>query len=219
MESSSTPQCHHIKTSGVRCGSPALRHRRYCYFHQRSRPLLVNLGTENEPILLSWPTLEDAYSIQSALRQVGAQLLNGAIDNKKAGLLLYALQIASSNLKRMKTETPQPEQVVVDPPELSEVPSQEPLAEPVRLNSRTTRLTHFPGPPSIKDEHEDDTIRQARELREELASQIHNAESKSSRKAETSKAGDNTDPNNGPPNGTIQACVAGPRERRSKYVN
>jgi hypothetical protein len=36
------------------------------------------------------------------------------IDQKTASLLFYALQIASSNLKRMDLEKPQPEQVLVD---------------------------------------------------------------------------------------------------------
>jgi len=42
------------------------------------------------------------------------------IDHKVAGLALYALQIASSNLKRMSQETPKPSEVVVDPTPLPE---------------------------------------------------------------------------------------------------
>jgi hypothetical protein len=148
-------------------------------------------------------------------------LLDGAIDAKKAGLLFYALQIASSNLKQMKAETPQPEQVVVDPPQLSEIPPQAPASEPTRLNSHTTRLTHFSETPSLEDEYEDDVKRQARELREELAFQIHDDENKpTSAKQETSKLSDSSGPNGGLPPGTIQACVSCPRrERRTRYVN
>jgi hypothetical protein len=29
------PQCQHIKLNGVRCGSPALRGKDLCYFHNR----------------------------------------------------------------------------------------------------------------------------------------------------------------------------------------
>jgi len=169
---------------------------------------------------LSWPTLEDAHSIQFALRQVSLQLLDGAIDAKKAGLLFYALQIASSNLKRMKDETPQPEQVVVDPPELSEIPRPAPTPEAVRLNSHTTRLAHLPESPSENDEYRDDIKRQARELREELAFQIaefegHGNEGQSQSEApETSKPGGGLHPNDGLPDGTIQACIG---ERQ--YVN
>ena len=49
-------------------------------------------------------------------------LMHGIIDNKKAGLLLYSLQIASANLKQMKAETPQPAQIVVDLDQLAETP-------------------------------------------------------------------------------------------------
>ncbi len=41
-------------------------------------------------------------------------LLQKRIERKTASLLLYALQIASSNLKRVELEKPQPEQVVTD---------------------------------------------------------------------------------------------------------
>ena len=49
---------------------------------------------------LQLPTLEDANSIQMAVMQVMEALLRDQIDNKLAGLLLYGLQIASSNLQQ-----------------------------------------------------------------------------------------------------------------------
>ncbi len=216
MEPNSTLQCHHIKTSGVRCGSPAVRNKRYCYYHQRSRPLLLNFARENEnPQLFSLPVFEDAHAIQFTLRNVAHRLLDGAIDQKTAGLLFYALQIASSNLKQMKAETPQPDQVVVDPPKLSEIARQSPTAEAVPLNSHTPRLTHNPERPSTRDEYRDDIKRQARELREELAFQIGDDE----RKYEEPKVNNTWLPKDGPPF-TIKACVSSRRrERRSRYVN
>ncbi|HYL13004.1 MAG TPA: hypothetical protein VEV41_08205 [Terriglobales bacterium] len=33
----SFPICEHIKNDGIRCGSPALRGRSFCYFHKRWR--------------------------------------------------------------------------------------------------------------------------------------------------------------------------------------
>ena len=52
----------------------------------------------------------------------------GRMDSDRAGLILYALQIASSNLKRMELEKPQPEQVVTDPEALNrESASETPL--------------------------------------------------------------------------------------------
>jgi hypothetical protein len=49
---------------------------------------------------LQLPTLEDGNSIQMALMQVMEALLRDQIDTKVAGLLLYGLQIASSNLQQ-----------------------------------------------------------------------------------------------------------------------
>jgi|SRR5208337_487619 len=222
MESNPSPQCHHIKTSGVRCGSPALRDRRYCYYHQRSRPLLLNFARENEnPQLFSLPVFEDAHAIQFTLRNVAHRLLDGALSHKTAGLLFYALQIASSNLKQMKAETPQPDQVVVDPPKLSEISRQAPTAEAVPLNSHTPRLTYYPETPSTKDEYRDDIKRQAREMYEQLAFQTREEKRKAKAgKNETSKPSDSSGPNDGLPPGTIQACARSRRRaERPRYVN
>src|SRR5271155_2277014 len=35
--------CEHIKTNGTPCGCPAMRHVRFCYFHQRERGRTRNL--------------------------------------------------------------------------------------------------------------------------------------------------------------------------------
>jgi len=50
-------------------------------------------------------------------------VLQKRIERKTAGILLYALQISSSNLKRMELEKPQPEQVVTDLETESETPT------------------------------------------------------------------------------------------------
>ena len=43
-------------------------------------------------------------------------MLQHRIEDRKAALILYALQIASSNLKRFEREAPKPEEIVTDPP-------------------------------------------------------------------------------------------------------
>ena len=79
------------------------RGREYCYFHltvlgRRLRTQKHIMKGENHYLQL--PTLEDANSIQMAVMQVMEALLRDQIDNKLAGLLLYGLQIASSNLQQ-----------------------------------------------------------------------------------------------------------------------
>ena len=115
MSSLEATRCRHVKVSGTQCGSPALRSKNFCFYHQQHRPLKVECYSEAEyptgEIVL--PVFEDAHSIQSVIRQVVQMVLQKRIERKTATLLLYALQIASSNLKRIELEKPQPEQVVI----------------------------------------------------------------------------------------------------------
>jgi len=103
-------QCEHVKSNGEFCGSPALRGRNYCYFHlthigrrlraERSQARAQATPPESAAVQLKLPPLEDRNSIQIALMQVVDALLDNRIDTKRAGLVLYALQTASSNLAR-----------------------------------------------------------------------------------------------------------------------
>ncbi len=97
-------QCRHIFTDGHRCGSPCLRGEDFCYYHHATRrPKLVGpahdpyLNPPNETAFIL-PLLEDHSSIQQAIGTVMHQLAINALDPRRAGLLLYALQIASGNL-------------------------------------------------------------------------------------------------------------------------
>jgi hypothetical protein len=64
---------------------------RYCYTHERM------LQTQSQKLDL--PALDDANGIQMAIMRVQKALIDDEITEKKAGLLLYSLQMASSNLK------------------------------------------------------------------------------------------------------------------------
>ncbi len=107
-------QCEHVKTNGEFCGSPALRGRNYCYFHlsyhgsrlraEREHTRALANGGDTAVVPLELPPLEDAASIQMALMQVIDAILHNRIDSKRAGLVLYALQTASSNLARADFE-------------------------------------------------------------------------------------------------------------------
>jgi hypothetical protein len=115
--SSEAPLCRHIKVSGTRCGSPALRHKNFCFYHQENRPRKLDCyyNPDEYPTgEIALPYFEDAHSIQSVIRQTVHMVLQKRLERKTASLVLYALQIASSNLKRMDLEKPQPEQVSTD---------------------------------------------------------------------------------------------------------
>jgi len=37
MSSLAAPRCRHIKVNGTQCGSPALRKKNFCFYHQQNR--------------------------------------------------------------------------------------------------------------------------------------------------------------------------------------
>ena len=109
------PRCQHLKTNGTQCGSPALRNGEYCYFHRRWRMTTVDLSHSAHHVTTEFvlPVLEDADSIQITLGQIMRMIVCRQVDTKSAGLLLYALQIASANLRRTGFE-PYHRNVTVD---------------------------------------------------------------------------------------------------------
>jgi hypothetical protein len=121
----SIPRCEHLKVNGTQCGSPALRRNHFCYFHkhwQETRIVLNANRARRGRASLDLPVLEDANSIRVALMQVMRLILSGQIDPKTAGLLLYALQTASSNLKRINFEPMVKTEVVIDPKTVDRTP-------------------------------------------------------------------------------------------------
>ena len=113
----SIARCQHVKVNGVQCGSPALKNRKLCHFHQRWQQGRIQLNANQvrrSRYSLDLPILEDANSIQVALMQGMRLLLTKQVDHRTAALLFYALQTASSNLSRTTFE-PRPQQVVIDP--------------------------------------------------------------------------------------------------------
>ena len=112
------PRCQHIKTNGTQCGSPALRNKRFCYFHNRWRATRLDLnraGALRVTTAVELPVLEDADSIQVALMQIMRLILCRQLDHKTGYLLLYGLQTASSNLGRIDFEHRRKTNVVIDP--------------------------------------------------------------------------------------------------------
>jgi hypothetical protein len=96
-------RCAHRKTNGIPCGSPALKDKPYCYFHDRWRDQHIDVldGTPYyQSVEAELPILEDANSIQMALTKVFHMLLAGLLEPKFARSLTYCLSIAAQNLPR-----------------------------------------------------------------------------------------------------------------------
>ena len=100
-------RCQHIKVNGVRCGSPGLRNKSFCYFHNRVRKLRAS------PVL---PVIEDSNSLQLAISEVLQGLMENRIDSKKAAGMGYLMQIAAYNLRTGVNYEPSASRVVLNDP-------------------------------------------------------------------------------------------------------
>jgi len=57
-------RCTHIKTNSTQCGSPALRGRRFCFFHKNWQGQRIVLNVQPaSPLSFTMPVLEDADSV------------------------------------------------------------------------------------------------------------------------------------------------------------
>jgi hypothetical protein len=86
------PRCSAIKEDGTRCGSPKMKNHIYCYAHCQMMEMRAKT--------FYLPPVEDANAIQMAIMRVQQALIDDEISEKKAGLLLYSLQLAATNVER-----------------------------------------------------------------------------------------------------------------------
>src|SRR5580698_2276351 len=115
MGMDNVPRCQHIKMNGTQCGSPALRNRRQCFFHERIRRERAKIAADTSAQRgFDLPLLEDANSVQVALMKTIQMLGAGRMHHRTAGLILYALQTASVNLRNAEFEVRRVTDVVID---------------------------------------------------------------------------------------------------------
>jgi hypothetical protein len=97
--------CRHVKEDGAHCGSPALRDRKYCYYHlkQRGRRLRRARALRDDvPYRLEIPALDNIYAVRAALTEIAQALGSGQLDARTAGKLLYAIQQVSAANRRIE---------------------------------------------------------------------------------------------------------------------
>ena len=109
------PRCQHVTLDGNPCAQPAIRGRDACRLH---------FNPDAKPLPFSLPIIEDAAGLQRALTHVIRALANDQIETRKASLILYALQIASMNLRRLareRSQEQQPEEEKAQGPSLAQI--------------------------------------------------------------------------------------------------
>ncbi|MGC2475605.1 MAG: hypothetical protein WA485_14790 [Candidatus Sulfotelmatobacter sp.] len=94
--------CTHIKVTGVRCQSPALRGEQFCYFHQHAhRGVRRPPHSRLHPIAL----IESEEAIQASLMEVINGLIRNTLDVKRAELIIRALHIAVKNARHTRFDS------------------------------------------------------------------------------------------------------------------
>jgi len=130
-------QCRHIQTGGLRCGSRCLRNQDFCYYHHTTRRPKSVLEAAAQASRLTrhearnaafeLPNPEDRSSIQHSIGEVLRRIAANTLDPRRAGLLLYGLQIASMNLHKETPkpleswESPEPVDEIVDDPDFGPI--------------------------------------------------------------------------------------------------
>src|ERR1035437_9045957 len=123
-------QCYNYQApTGQRCGSPALKGEYYCYHHlvrianRKNHRVLI----DPEVTCMEIPPIEDRTSIFNALAAVVHRLAENTIDTRRAGQMIYGLQVAMRALEpppahRCRTTAPQ-EPAVAQPATDDEQPA------------------------------------------------------------------------------------------------
>src|SRR5438067_6935725 len=135
-------QCRHIFTDGRRCASPCLRHEEFCYYHHTTRKPVANPHERRgRRSSFNLPLPEDRSAIQASIGEVLQRIASNEIDPRRAGLLLYGLQIASLNLPKPATHRnakPEPVEIVEEITTDAELGILAPRAEVSERKERTS---------------------------------------------------------------------------------
>jgi hypothetical protein len=127
------PRCRWVRQDGTSCGSPQMKQHIYCFAHMQM--------AETRALLLMLPAPEDANAIQVGLMRIQKALIEDTISTKKAGLLLYSMQLALTNVGQTTFGQAKDEEMVRDTVDEEEALSDQPSAISHNENLFTTEAT------------------------------------------------------------------------------
>src|SRR5579859_4699693 len=100
------PRCRWVRQDGTVCGSPQMRKHIYCFAHKQM--------LEAQALALRLPAAEDANAIQIGIMRIQKALIDDTISTKKAGLMLYSMQLAMTNVGQVTFGQVKAEELVRD---------------------------------------------------------------------------------------------------------
>jgi hypothetical protein len=83
------PRCEHLHDSGIRCGSPALRGKSFCYNHHLLHTPRLLPGQPGYQL----PALESEKSVEMLVRHVLQSFHDGRLNVAQVRLYLYGIQV------------------------------------------------------------------------------------------------------------------------------
>ena len=93
---SNFPPCHHTFPDGRRCGSPALRGERFCFYHHPTRRPAPRTRPAHPSFYI--PPITDPEMLQIALSELSRRIADNTLDAGRARLLHKTLLMAQANL-------------------------------------------------------------------------------------------------------------------------
>jgi hypothetical protein len=103
------PICQHIKDDGLRCGTPAVKGRNFCYYHCRVHFPGARVGTRRYPA----PVPDSAASLQVALAHALRAVSSGKLPVHQANSIMYGVNLGTNLLRLAKPLTEAERQQVV----------------------------------------------------------------------------------------------------------
>ena len=94
------------EADGTSCGSPQMKRHIYFFAHRQMM--------EARELMLRLPPPEDANAIQIGIMRIQKSLIEDTISTKKAGLLLYSMQLALTNVGQTTFGQAKDEEMVRD---------------------------------------------------------------------------------------------------------
>lgn len=91
----SVPICEHIKDDGVRCKSPAMHRRAFCYFHWRLHEHKLPVTEEGYEV----PVIDSEASVVLAGTQIMRAVLSGKLDPRRAQVAMSCLRLAAQSFR------------------------------------------------------------------------------------------------------------------------
>ena len=94
--------CDHLKEDGVPCGSPALRGKKLCYYHQRDhkrRQYSASIIRRADVLGPRLPRMKSLGEVQAALYEVMQAIAAHRVSHRRAGRILFDLEQAAVPLR------------------------------------------------------------------------------------------------------------------------